>query len=471
MKLKSRSRDTQEKFLKKLQELLKAPEILVPECLEKGFMCHFEAYSYKLAKYGPGGGLARFSRSGDQLLRGMAETQRIVDSGSAPLLGVISTPFGNVDYGKKGDADPVVLAGIHNYDHPIYRALAFSSLVKTKGATVYTSSNYYRASCRGTPPDQEFLKDALSDERIAFTEIDGNINVGNSPETFQIVFRNVLKIVVHGDSDQNTYFRIMKHILSRDHEKELAVRCSEFSEYSSDIPKDALAKYYSNKSTDKAFLSEVISWRIGQASGKGVCFIGNKPYNSPAEFVKDVQTEGVDPAIMEKYVELYGKGIRLESASFRKLLEIIWPEYGNDILRDVFPGITDSDVDRMKGNPLEMITNHRRELRRRQLSESFAGKDWSPDSRFLFDLLTTLINDGYDAFARQAEKNTGTSRIRKAIVYAVDSILGKMGDKTWKYGQAEIDIGENVIPCMRDVVQGNLSNVDRMIECIRVYVT
>lgn len=470
MKLKTRSKGTEQEFVKKLEGILSEPEKLVPECLEKGFMCHFEAYAEKLRKSSAKGSLEKVGRSSDQFLSGIAETKRIVDSGNAPLLGVISTPYGNVDYAKRGDTDPLVLAGIHNFDNPVYRGLAFSALVRGRGAAVYSSSNYYRSTCKGTPPDSEFFLDVLKDEKVQFTENNGDIEVGSSNRSFSIVNSSGLKINVHGDSQGNLYFRLMKHILCKNPEKEFTFTCDLLSDYSTEIPEPALAKYISNQSTDRAFLDDIENFRIAKALARGVSFIGNIPYDYPADFVSAIGTEWINASDLEEFVKRYNRGIRLESPSLRKLLEILWPDFGNEILATIFPGITDGEIAGLRGNPLEKISNYRREINRRKLKESFSGKEWSEDSRFLFESVTTLINDGYEAFLRETERRAGSSMTRKAMVYAISQIAGKTGERAWKYSREETDLGENMIPCLRDVVGGDLSKVNEMISCIKVYV-
>ncbi|MCL4333024.1 MAG: hypothetical protein M1148_03700 [Candidatus Thermoplasmatota archaeon] len=471
MKLKSRSKGTEKEFVKSLEELLKDPTVLVPECLEKAFMCHFEKYTAKLEKALATNSLDRFGIGGDQFLKGVSETARIVDSGNAPLLGVITTPYGNIDYAKRGDTDPAVLAGIQNYKNPLYRGLAFSALVRARGVTIYSSSNYYRSTCRGSSPGLEFFVDSLRDEHIESTLSENEIVVGQMGRNFSLIHNSGIRIIVHEDSGNNTHYRLMKHILCKTPEKEFTIECDLLSEFSLNIPQVALQRYITNQIDDKEFLDKIEESRESEALGKGICFIGSVPYKSRRDFISAIGPEWISSDDLDIFIEVYGKGIRLESPSLRKLLEILWPDFSKQILERIFPGITDDEIRNMKGNPLEKISNYKKELDRRKLKEVFTGKEWSEDSRFLFDCITTLLVEGYDSYARFAERRAGPSLARKSILYAIGKILGRSGEKSWKYSKEEVDMGDGMVQCLADVVNGNLGDVDAMISCIKVYIS
>ena len=111
MKLKVGSKEKERKFLEHLNKLFEDPHSILPECLDKGFLCPFESYRKKIDS---SGSYEKYAKSADQFLSALGETQKIVESESAPILGFITTPYGNVEYAKRGNADPVVLAGLQH---------------------------------------------------------------------------------------------------------------------------------------------------------------------------------------------------------------------------------------------------------------------------------------------------------------------------------------------------------------------
>ncbi|EQD77944.1 hypothetical protein B1A_02570, partial [mine drainage metagenome] len=214
MRLKAESKESQAKFVTKIKILFENPEIIIPECNTKGFSCPFEKYKKKIKKAHGTGSLDKFGRSNDEFLRGLSETEKILETEKLPLTGIIKTPLGSLNYVKRGDTDPVVLAGIQNYDNELWRSLAFSKLMKRGNIKIYTNKNFYIASCKGKGPGKDFFKSTLIENGIDFKDSNGVLEMQGEGESIDIIHFSGETIRIYSGSKKNTISLIVKHFIS-----------------------------------------------------------------------------------------------------------------------------------------------------------------------------------------------------------------------------------------------------------------
>ena len=137
MSYKRESRERNEARIRNIEETLKHPKALVPDCLDKVMFCPFTAYEKKLSGEVD---LLKFAKSHDEFLRGLAETKRAIDDDELSFSGLLKTPHGTATFFKKGDTDQYVLAGIQNEKHDVFRMLSFSYAVKGQNMTLSRQS-------------------------------------------------------------------------------------------------------------------------------------------------------------------------------------------------------------------------------------------------------------------------------------------------------------------------------------------
>ena len=205
MKLKTRSKEKEAQFIEKLQSFFSDQEkvlSLVPECMDSSMFCPFDSYRKKLSRT-QGPALGRLSGSADQFLSAIGETYKVMESESAPIMGVIPTAYGNLDYAKRGNTDPMVLGGVQNFDDTTWKMLAFSSLVKTKKVFIFSSENYYIGSCKGNFPGDDFLADVFRSEKVEDLTNEDGFTLGKSGEFFLCRHRKCFKNKgIPGQQDQ-----------------------------------------------------------------------------------------------------------------------------------------------------------------------------------------------------------------------------------------------------------------------------
>ncbi len=459
MKLKVGSKEKEKKFLEHLNKFFEEPHSIIPDCLDKGFLCPFESYRKKIDS---AGSYEKYAKSADQFLSALGETQKIVESDSAPILGFITTPYGNVEYAKRGNADPVVLAGLQHYDNEIWRMLAFSSLAKSKKARVYSSKNYYLASCKNSGPGIEFFADVLDEHGIQHSEQDGVLHIGDSGNTMVITHFSGQSIVIHENSQGSTLHLLIRHFLTKDYESDFIISSDYLEGHVSTVPQDSLAAYFNGKIDDRQMIKKIARHRIDQAVNNGLYVIGDSCYDNAEDFLAEFTEDSISPELLREPVIEYGKGIYLESPSSRKLLEILWQKSGDSIIKNMFPEMEESKIKSLKGSPLDRIESARRLYFSEEIESSFDVQPWSKNAQYLVDLLKKYHKEGKAIAVREGERMLTNSTIVRAIYYGFLEAVGEKENKEWMFTPNEIDLGMK----MKDHIAELLSNVSDVNEKI-----
>lgn len=470
MRLKSTSKGKQKEFIEHLKDLFDNPSELVPECVDGGMFCNFSSYRKKIDIVAQSEAYERYAKTADQFLSGLSETYRIMDSDSAPIFGMVKTPYGSVEYAKRGTTDENVLAGIQHYDHTLWRMLAFSSLARSKGVRVYSSSNHYIGSCKNTSPGIEFFKDALRDENIQFEEKDGEIVIPGSGFSMEITHLNSMKFTFYDNSSYHLVHSLLKHMITPDISRDFTFRSDFLEDYVKEIPQQPLSLYIAGKINDRTFLREVHDFRISESVKRGYFIVGDRCYTSPEEFVSENSFKYVPEDIIIDSLVTRGKGLSMDTFSERKVLETIWSSVGAQILKDMFPDLDDSIISSLKGSPMDQIDEINERTRIDEIKSDIDAESWSPDSKYLVDTLKNYFTLGKEKCLREAEKGSGHSNIRKAIFYAILDSLGESRNREWQFTDTERDLAWKIKPYIQRILKEGSSAMTTELENIKVFV-
>ena len=466
MRLKSTSRENQKAFIESIQALFDDPSLLIPECLDPGLFCPMGSYRKKVK---PGADFSKYSKSSDQLLSALAETQKASEADSLPFLGVVKTPLGSVEYAKRGETDPFVLAGVQHFSDPVWRMLAFSSISRSRGVRIYSTKSIYLSSCRNTSPGIEFFKSALDDEGIPCTAEESSITVGQSMNYFRITHLGTIEINVGSDSSSNTIHSIMKHTLTPDFQKDFIFSMDYLQDASAEFPGKAVESYLSGKMNDRTFYRETCDYRLSQAMSRHFIVIGSKVYRTPEEFVDGNDFIYVPANLLKEAIADSGKGIYMDIFSERKVLEAIWPSWGRKILSEMFPDARQSVVASLKGSPIEQIEALNGEGRISDFMSNLNIEPWSEDSRFLLQILGDYRTSGKEKAIREGERMVGNSMNRRAIFYSFLSAIGESANREWQFSQNEKELSFKISHLVEGMIRAKPEDFPELFNSIRPY--
>lgn len=469
MKLKYRSKEKEQQFLEHLEQIFEDPHTLVPECLHQGMFCPFVQYEKKVEQLSQSGRFDRYSGSADQFLSGIAETFKVKESKSAPVMGVISTPFGSIEYAKRGNTDPVVLAGIQNFDNETWRMLAFSTLVKTKGIRVFSSRTKFIGSCKGDAPGIEFFSEILDEHSIAHTTTEEIIEIGNSESYFDLILFGTITIRIHDDSKQNIIPSLMKHILTQDPMKDFSISFPQMEDITSEIPAELLGHFFNGKKDNRVFIRNILDYRKKVAISLGYSIIGDTVYRDFESFIQAFEDSSYDPGMLLPLLKERTEGIQLENASFRKLVELLWPKSKDEIISLYFPEFDLSGAKSLSGDPIQVMNNISATLHQKVREQSINVEPWSQDAEYLIDLVKMHIMKGKEDAIRSGEKGA-TNKTRKSVYYSYLLSVESAKNREWMFTTEEKELAQKMAPSMDKIVKDEGTDYNAEIQKFRVYV-
>ncbi len=466
MRLKSPSKDNQKAFQEHLKKLFENPQVIIPHCIDGGMFCPFSSYEKKILSGKTN--FEKFSKSADQFLSGLAETYKVVQSDALPLLGMIKTQFGSVEFAKRGDTDENVLAGIQHYDDPLWRMMAHYSISKSRGVRIYSSTNYFLASCKNTSPGKDFFLDALKEEGVDIAVVDDVITVGSIGNTMTIKHLDSVTFRIYENSSYNTMMSLLRHELTPDMWADFKFSFDYLQEQVPETRKELLESYAQGRINDRELIKLTCEFREKEAVRNGAFMVGTEVYKNPKEFVDahDFIYTGKD--VIRECLEAYGKGMKMDTFSERKVLDVLWPEFKMKILKSIFPSEPESFLNSAKGSPTEQITALKGKLKIDELK--IVSEGTTRDSAFLVDVLKNYFSYGKDRTIRNFERSLGESVTRKAIFLAFLDSVGERKNREWQFTVTETDLAEKIAPHIRNILKAGPDHATDEIEKIKAYI-
>ncbi len=470
MKLKTRSKEKEAQFIEKLKSFFSDQDkvlSLVPECMDSSMLCPFDSYRKKLTRT-QGPALGKLSGSADQFLSAIGETYKVMESESAPIMGVIATAYGNLDYAKRGNTAPMLLRGVQNFDDTTWKMLAFSSLVKTKKVFVYSSGNYYIGSCKGNFPGDEFLADVFKTEKVEDLSTEDGFTLGKNGELFVLNIGNTSKINVFQDSKTNLMRILLRHILVPDVMKFFRISVPYLESIDAEVPLPILTSYLSGQTDAKSFLHTVQETRKKTALSRGIYLIGGYAYADPEEFLKALFDEE-EAKKLSSYLKLTGP-VALDSKSQRKLLEILWPKFGVQIMKDYFPDVDESKIKAQAGDPIRQIEMLKIKIDQEEASSLITVSPWSAESSMLIDMIKDYLSIGKGETLKKWEKRVGFSSLFNSIYYAFVIALQGGSNQKWRFTSEQMMFGEKIASEIKSILDCTDPSINEKILHMKLYV-
>ncbi len=443
MKIKTNSKENEKIFIENVREFFEKPEVILPECTDSCFLCPIKSYRKKIETMSQKDNYDKYYNSADQFLSSISETYKILNNEKAPILGVIKTNYGSVTFCKRGKTDETIIAGVQNYKNDIYRLLAFTNVVKNKKINIFSSKNYFTATCKNNI-NVEFLKDLFEEENITYNAGSSKMVLGKSGN--KMIF-NIYNITfeIYEDYEPNIIFTLYKHILIP------LVDIKITTDFMTFIPddKNMVKGYLANKINTKEFLSKMRKYKISYAIQNKYYIIENVNYSIDDFLDKLGFDSSIKPFIREK-LEDENKGIYLETASQRKIYEQMFPKYKHDIIKIMF-NLDDHEIGLLKGNPMEII-NAAADVKSKNKIKKKILEPWSENSKYLINLLVDYFNYGKNEAIKNGRKNLKNNIYEKSIYYSFLKSLNE--NEEWLFSENEKFLGNKIYPYIKNVIDG-----------------
>ncbi len=462
MSFKRESRERNEARFRNIQETLKHPSTLIPDCLDRVMFCPFTAYEKKLEGNVD---LLKFAKSHDEFLRGLAETQRAINDDETSFSGLLKTPHGTATYFKKGDTDQYVLAGIQNERHDVFRMLSFSRIVLSGKAVIYSAGSYYRSTCRNTPPEPKFIENVLKEENLSFTkdEATGLPVVGGGDDNMEIYFFGEPLLLISSASKANTPLKMLKYILCKDPVHIITFKIPKLSRFSEKSEGAMFANYLAGGSSDSDFFQQVVSKRRNSAKASGLFLIGSEPFPGIDAFLSKIKISDNERKVIS---ELWpkGEGVYIDDSSPRKLFEALWPDIGEQIVENLYPGALEKHRDLMKGNPIEILERLERTKKLEETKDMMKLKPWSTPSTQLADLIVTGITEDADSLTDYISKMPMKESDSQAVAYCIQEIYKLNRSQSWKISNDAMVKGKMIMDYVSRIISAPDNNPDSIFQ-------
>ncbi len=457
MSFKRESKEKNEIKIRQIKEILNEPSSLIPDCIDKGFLCPFSSYEKKLSGNVD---LDKFSKSHDEFLRGLSETKRAVEDENVSFSGLAKTPHGTATFFRKGDTDQFVLAGIQNSKNDIFRMLAFSRLVSSGKVIVYSAADYYRATCKGSPPDRLFVEKVLKNENISYNvDNDGIITIGSGEDSFTLNIMGIPSIKIGSLAKTSVPVHLIKYILSKNPVGLLSFQIPRLEQFSDRTESELFSNYVLGKLSDGEFFNKIVAKRLATARQSGLFIIGKQPYNNLASFLGEIEIPDQQKNIISD-IWPSGQGIYIDDKSQRKFYETIWSTVGEEFLKRLYPDSENLPKDKLRGNPMEILEKLEKQRKLAIVSKSLGLKPWSVPSTQLAELIVIGISEGKEQLDEYISKMEMKLSDSQAVAHCIQTVFDLNRHQSWKISDDAILKGNILIPSVKEIVSGKLEKPD-----------
>lgn len=476
LRLKARvaSQTLQSQLVARAKRLAEDPNIIVPVCGMKESCrgCPWDSLKRNLKKIQEvkeyETKLKWKAKWGDQIARAYAGTLLIRLAGKAPYLSeyTLKTPDGveKIPFAKRGEAKDMILAGVQNYHHPMYRLLIVSEYIK-KGYWFYSHKERLYCSGKQPNPPEGFVDEAI--RRLKYDlkkNAKGNFSCQHDSGTRIVVkWLSAKKTISVCDSCIVPNHRFVADLTERIGSKspeqdfeasiKLDITCVGEEKCSlklDHVPeRDILLDFAEAKITDAQFLEfardDALKANLESLKGKKLFVAGNKCYGQNSkEFVMSFQPNDEERLALFRLVKDIDEPILTDKSSAAKLIEEHWDRYGKKMVEHVAkdPAVVEGIWDAKK-KPADML--HIAMMKGRYakiLGEMPEYADLPEVADFCDRMAKSYKIEGKPGAVRFLGGYRGHSVKVKAISYAALLLMEEAKGKEWKFTNEEREFAE-----------------------------
>ncbi|EQD42473.1 hypothetical protein B1B_14044 [mine drainage metagenome] len=312
------------------------------------------------------------------------------------------------------------------------------------------------------------MADVFRSEKVEDLSSDDGFALGKTGDFFYLEIENVSRIKVYQDSKTNLMRILLRHMLVPDVTRTFRLSVPFLESVDSSILEQTAAGYLGGQTDTKSFLHSVEEARKRNALSSGMYLISGEAYSDSREFLR-VLFDQEEAAKLDKYLELTGP-VALDGKSQRKLLEILWPKFGMQILKEYFPDVDESTIKMQAGDPLRQIEMLKKRIDQEEASSLITVGPWSTESSMLIDMFKDYLSLGKSETLKKWEKRVGFSGLFNSIYYAFVIALQGGSNQKWRFTSEQMMFGEKIAPFIKSILDCTDASINEKIAQLKLYV-
>ncbi|MGC8608746.1 MAG: hypothetical protein ACP5UV_02620, partial [Thermoplasmata archaeon] len=217
-----------------------------------------------------------------------------------------------------------------------------------------------------------------------------------------------------------------------------------------DVPQDLKTYYFENRIDNRQANDRVIDYRKREIVKRKLYAIGSECYRNVDDFFKNFS----DIDNIKSVIQEYTGGIYLDTASSKKLIDMLWNEKGEKISEKMIGSHVDKfeDIDKVK--------------REKEADSKISIEPWSDNGMFLIMMIKEYFKNGREQTVMRYKEIAG-SHIRKAILYAFIMATGK-NNIDYIFSREDRDLGKEIMEDIQNIIEDR--DVEESLKHLRKFV-
>ncbi|MFH0816860.1 MAG: hypothetical protein V1934_08630 [Methanobacteriota archaeon] len=453
------------------------PDSLIPDCAGECARCPREALIQRLRKLssmaGNKSGLEWASRWGGDLERAYASL--VLIAGEEDIMAVANLNLGGkvVSYAVRGHPPALAVAGLQNWDDPEVRLLAYRKTAGKLGISLYSTDDSLLCTGTESRPPKAYL------DEVAKVAGYGGLSCGHkapSPVKLRIAFPGDLSFeACEGCAAESTSF--VSAYMSRSCEKrplssasfnfvlepECDGKCGDCpSEVSTQLEPKQLKPYLARNLSDRKLLSSARAALLrllepGTVVAGGRCF-----GKGSARIVAELAADDLERLALETALTEQGSPVLVDSMTVNKLLNAVWGDRGEAVLRAVAGEEAAKLYDPADEQPMNTLRQAAARAKRASMNAALPRyKALGPVGTLADETARAYKESGQAGACDHLDRLKTLGHRENSVALAFYIAMEQEANRMWKYSKEESDLGASLAPMAKDMLESSGGAYDR----------